>query len=280
METPNADQGSTTHGRRTLKIVATALLRAGIKAVPLVGSALDQATFGVKDAFSSAEVRDILSRMLSILEHYRMTPVAADKESQHIVAELMDHPEASELIARLDTASACTRMVLAKVLMELENQLNSTNELMIDVHGIVSSVEDATHQTLELVRDSHSRLDAQYSQIKEALNAISEALDGPRVPPERTLFALFRLLDDLETAPLQRAARAVRSSLQHFSRSAGAITVDFAVMHQYAYAPFRRNVEQSFSVAAFHISRQPVYILPGTIREVNNFLTHAYNGAS
>jgi hypothetical protein len=266
------------NGRRTFGIVVGALLRAGIKAIPFIGSALDQATFGVKESLEKAEAKDVLNRIVMMLQEYQSTRDIKNADAAGIASDLAKLAGAAYVIERLEAASPSTQRTLAAAVMALEERVGAAVDTVMDVRDIAKAIEKTTQR----VRQSQLSADARYQHIVDSLDRISETLSSTATSPGRTLRQVYDDLARLDSAILVRTARSIKHSLilLHGGRGpAGFATVDFDVMHDYAYSPYLRRAEDSFSVAALCTSNRPLFMLPGTMIELDSFLRGAYNVA-
>src|SRR5437016_1565615 len=103
-------------GRALFRLILESLIRAGVKSLPIVGSGLDQAYWGTKDAVAKAELRSLVETILSNVNEIRNSVQDPRPEDIASITEVMlSRSDVQSAIDRLDRANASTLKILVGV---------------------------------------------------------------------------------------------------------------------------------------------------------------------
>lgn len=266
-----------TAGEPLFRLVAEALLRAGVKSIPLLGSGLDQATFGIKDAIASATLRKSLRAIVSELGQLRESLAKrSEADIASLVESLLGRPSVQQLVQDLGRLRSDSLAGLADFLQRLARESGQLEDVGSELRSASTALECVAARLVELVGSHAREAIAQYDNVGARLARIEKLLIGPVLPSGRPLEDVVAALEHLGLQWLCRSACAVRRGCELVGYGPPCATVDFCEVYRYAMSPFLRDPISSFTVYDFQTSASPLYLLPASASELSAFLHYTY----
>jgi len=257
-------------GRQLYRLIAEQILRGAIKLIPVAGDAVEQVTFGVKDAISDAELRKIVDNIYTeVKARAGGAHDFSDAQIEQITAVLLDKPRIQQAVAELQSVSASTRRSLTRLLLEAQQESRATRETVEGFQGAVlelRSILDTVQQGLQ--RKQASEHD-KFSRLRDQLDRIEQALHTDVRAGRTSLEQIYQGLSRLDTGTLMAAGQSIETATYLSARDLNIrLTVDLSEIWGYAFAPFRSDPADAFDVFVFRRRTEPLYLLPGTVSEL------------
>lgn len=264
-------------GRSLLRLVVQSLLRAGIKSIPFAGSGIDQLTFGIKDAISNTEVRNLIEGILCELGELRHYIEAQDAEKMASTADaLLERPEMQVIARRLEEANASALVAVATFLREMARHSQTPGAPEIDLREVSGSVESATSAIMQELKRSENPTELQYRRVQEQLHGIEHIVSQGGTFSRPPLEDVLAAVEGLDMRLVGFSAFAVRTAFDIGQVENLRLTVDFSEIYRYSMSPYSDDPAGAFAVYVFRSPHAPLYILPGTALELDGFLRRRF----
>ncbi len=280
---PKHRQGVFGSGRDRFRIVVECLLRSGAKLIPFAGSAVHQATFGIKDAFAQANTRRIIEAIYQELQGLgdelpsELTPDDIDR----VVDGLLAHSHVRALVEELENASATTLKALAHLTRVLARRTEDIVELAERVDSRLGLLTAVHRRREESAERFESDLMDQLRSIHERVDQVFQHLGPPSHWERAPLYLLVRQLSDClpQAGVLVSAARRLDTAAVLLDSGRDLeTTVDCSEIYAFCFSPWSlQDDEAPLLEYLFSASETPFYLLPDTIYELHGIITRRLN---
>lgn len=278
----NIKDNDSQKGRQILESIVRAL----IKLIPVAGEAIDQVTFGSKDAIENAELKTIIQDIYKIVVEVNNRGLAnISREAETILPEIIVEPNIQSILSKLDNLSQESFSELIELMIQIQINISKNDDFIKSFAESLQQIQGLQNQAIAEVqktKSSQMHLENLLIGRLEKLEAMIEQLAQSKSPlPRYDLQTIYKELDDIEVSYLvDTSFNLVNVSNLIQSKYKIEWAVDFSELHGYARAPFsyvsniRRppDLYAGFRIFLFKRLDQPLYILPPTTIEINKYL--------
>lgn len=263
-------------GKRLFRVIAESIIRGGVKAIPFVGSGIDQATFGIKDAISNAEAKELLRRIVDQVNEIR--PVErelSDRDIAAIVEGLLEKPEVVEIINQIQKVNLSALRELSGVMASVQRLSTNAEAITFEVKAIRENVVLGNESILRQIRESSLFNATAYTHIQDSLSYLSSLLVQFDNGDQRSLQEIYGALKVLDARLLDLSAHSFRVALESLSSGRElSATMDFSELHRYLFSPYMQDPMAPLCVYLIHNSPSPLFLLPASLVEMQHYLSH------
>ncbi len=263
------------NGSQLIRIVAESVLRGGVRSIPFIGSGVDQATFGIKDAICNREVMDLLERILRKVNEIRPSEKdLTDQEINVLLGKLSKDSEIREIENQIQNINLSTLRELARVSASIQALVVKRDAIDFDVKAIKANVISGNQEILKRIEQSVLFSHKEYTRIQDSLSYISSLLIETHQRKKRNLREIYNALNELNIGLLDLSGYSFRVALESLPVNKHlSVTVDFSEIYRYSFSPYLEDPLAPLSVYLMHNSKSPLFLLPGTAIEMDNYLS-------
>jgi hypothetical protein len=250
-----------------LRIFIESIARAGLLAIPVVGSAIEKASFGFKDALASADLQAIVRLIETELRRHTLENQTLSEEAiQQITKSVLASPGAKALAEAIESASLRTTNSLTEILLQIADLKSIDQESARLAMTEFDKLQAGQYEILHNIRRG-----ADLEQ--EILNQIFLKLDQLTKHRGRRPKELLQTLESLEAKRMLRNVGYIWTAALHIAnRPEPFVTTDLSEIFGYINWPSEHEDIFLADAALFEINPDPVYLLPGTTQELDSWL--------
>jgi len=253
--------------RRKVRLFVETLLRAGLLVIPAVGSALEKAAFGIKDASATEELLSLVRTVEQTLrEHAGERHVLSEAEIERLSQAILEKSVSQELMAVFEAVSDQLFLLVSEVLAEVTSHTGVLKELQRETRLAHDALLKKQDELLIGLRLQAERQDRLLSAILEQAKCLQK---NPRTPPAE-LLSILEYPEVLRA--LDFAGNVIQAVSFHAERTKAIVSADFSELWSFAQGGIGGDELYPATIALFRHSRVPIFALPGTLKEILRFL--------
>lgn len=249
-------------GRQILESIVRAL----IKLIPVAGEAIDQATFGSKDAIENAELRAMIQDIYKIVLHVReRDALKVSHNIETILPQVFLTHQAQAIMSKLDDISPHTLDQLIRIMIQVQSNLPENSETLRTFKASIEYVQSQQRQVVEQLNHTKASLQKTEDLILQRLNRLEEMVlrKSSQYVSISYLDEIDKELDTLDFSYLEHTSQ----NLVHASRLIKSYknilwAIDTRELIGYARAPFNPDLYSGFLDFLMQNLDQTLYLLP------------------
>lgn len=254
--------------------ILESIVRALIKLIPVAGEAIDQATFGSKDAIENAELHETIKEIYKIvLEVSEQNKGTVKKGTETILPKVLISPNAPKIIAKLENISSQDLDTLIQIMLQIQSSLSETSETISIFRTSVENIQLQQQKTVEQLGDTKITLQNIENSILERLNRLEDMVLKKSFYNLQDLQEIYEELNALDLSYLEQTSRSlVHASLLVRTGKKIIWALDTSELIGLARAPYNTDWHSGFLAFLMQNLEYPLYILPPTELELSHFI--------